>query len=266
LVYAGLAVGIASDHQLAAMTRRELAAFFFSPIAYIVLAGFIFLGMIQFYIFVKALAGPRSGLAGNPVAEPIVARYVVSLFPVIGAMIAVPLVTMRLLSEEKRTGTLEVLLTAPVTEGAVVLSKFLAALVFFILLWVPWGLFLIALRVGGEQPFEYRPLLSFFLCLMCWGAGFLAMGLFCSSLTRNQIIAFLLGFIGMMILLGFYIISLYVPEESAWKTVLAYASFVDAWGSTLQGKLSVRDILFPVSSAVLWLFATVRVMEARKWQ
>ena len=91
----------------------------------------------------------------------------------------VPALTMRLLSEEKRTGTLEVLLTAPVNEAAVVLSKFLACWLFFMLCWVPTGLYLIALRVEGGQPFDYRPLLSFYLAVGASGAAFIAIG--CSS-------------------------------------------------------------------------------------
>ena len=92
------------------------------------------------------------------------------------------------------------------------------------------------------------------------------MGLFFSSLTRNQIISAVMSFLGMLILLSFYIISWYVPEEGGLKAFLNYASFVDAWISSLQGKLTLRDVLFPLSAGVLWLFATVKVMEGAKWQ
>jgi ABC-type transport system involved in multi-copper enzyme maturation permease subunit len=202
----------------------------------------------------------------QPMVEPIILQYVFSLLPVFVLVLLVPLLTMRLLSEEKRSGTLEVLLTAPVDDMWVVLSKFFAALVFFMLIWAPWGLFLVALRVGVGQPFDYRPLLSFSIGLICSGAGFLSMGLFCSALTRNQIIAYVLTVAGMIILLAIFFINQELPETSGWRPVLTSASFVDQWMNTLQGKLSVRDVFFPLSSAVFWLFLTVKVMEARKWQ
>ena len=141
LLYACLARGLASDHRLAVLTRRELAAFFYSPIAYIVLIVFLGLGAVQFGIFAYnayTLSNPPFGGQPRPMVEPIIQSYVISLFPVIAVILAVPLLTMKLLSEEKRTGTLEVLMTAPIDEGSVVLSKFLAALIFFLLLWLPW--------------------------------------------------------------------------------------------------------------------------------
>src|SRR5437879_3140322 len=131
-------------------------------------------------------------------AEPIIRFYFIAWWPVITTIFIVPVLTMRLLSEEQRTGTLEVLFTAPVGETVVVLSKFLASWIFFMLTWVPWGLFLVALRVEGGQPFEYRPLLSFYIAMACSGAAFLAMGLFFSSLTRNQIVSAILTFVGML--------------------------------------------------------------------
>src|SRR5260370_40137114 len=100
-----------------------------------------------------------------PTIEPIVQHYVFGFIPVVLLIFMVPILTMRLLSEEKRTGTLEVLLTVPVNETTVVMSKFLAALIFFLLAWLPWGLFLIALRIQDGKPFDFLPLLSFLLAL-----------------------------------------------------------------------------------------------------
>jgi ABC-type transport system involved in multi-copper enzyme maturation permease subunit len=185
--------------------------------------------------------------------------------PVVSVIIVVPVLTMRLLSEERRTGTLEVLLTAPVDEPAVVLSKFIAAWVFFMALWVPWGLFLVALRWEGGQPFDWRPLLSFFIGLACSGASFLSMGLFFSSLTRNQIASAVLTFMGMMLLVSLFFIIRMLPAASDWRTLATHVSFINLWQSTLEGKLVPRDLLFPLSATVFWLFLTVKVLEARKW-
>ena len=118
----------------------------------------------------------------------------------------VPALTMRLVAEENRTGSMEVLLTAPVNEGPVVVSKFLATWLFFLLTWLPSGLFLIALRIEVRQAFDYLPLLSYYVCLAAQGLAFVGMGLFFSTLTRNQVVAAVLTFVGMLVFLACYMI------------------------------------------------------------
>src|SRR5205823_340230 len=142
----------------------------------LVLFGMALICWFNYLIFANDLVS--SSLQGRPPSEPIVRSYIVTLIPVLGVMFAVPAITMRLLSEERRTGTLEVLLTAPLAEGTVVLSKFLAGLVFFLFLCLPLAGFLLALRVEGGRPFDYLPLLSFYIALVCSGAAFVGMGLF----------------------------------------------------------------------------------------
>jgi ABC-type transport system involved in multi-copper enzyme maturation permease subunit len=204
----------------------------------------------------------------DAVTEPIVQFVFLSLIPVICLIFAVPLVTMRLLSEEKRSGTLEVLLTAPVNEGVIVWSKFLAALLFFLLLWVPYGLFLLALRVGSGEAFEYQPLLGFGIALFCTGAGFVSMGLFFSSLTGNQIIAAVLTFVGMIAHTAPFLISAGGRSEisSSTQEILAYVSYLDLWQNTLAGTFAPRLLLFHISAAAFFLFLTVKVLESRKWK
>jgi ABC-2 type transport system permease protein len=264
IIYAGLSAGLCSDRRLIVLTRRELAAFFFSPIAYIVLFGVTFVGLCLFYLFVSQIVS-FSEPGRQPMFEPIIRYYIVAFVPVVTVMIVVPMLTMRLLSEERRTGTLEVLLTAPLDETSIVVSKFLAAWIFFMLLWIPWGLFLVSLRVEGGQPFDYRPLLSFFIGLAVSGASFLSMGLFFSSLSRNQIVAAVLSFMGMMMLISIFFVIQVLSPGSAWNALLTHASFINLWESNVEGKLVPRDLLFPISATVLWLFLTVKVLEARKW-
>ncbi len=198
--------------------------------------------------------------------EPIVAAYVLSFIPLIAQLFVVPVLTMRLLSEEKRSGTLEMLLTAPVNESTVLLSKFLAAWLFYLLTWVPTWLFLIALRAMGADEFDYRPVLSFFLALMGSGAGFVAMGLFFSSITRNQIIAAVFTFVGMTLFLLTAILTRQPGlQGTLWGDVFYYASFYDLWETSLEGVLAPRYLVFHVSVALFFLFLTDKVLEARKW-
>jgi hypothetical protein len=264
-LYVVISAALCSDNTLVVMTRRELAAYFYSPIAYIVLFAVTVIGWVMFLFFLDLVAGEGK----TPLPEPIVQYYIISWWPIISVIIIVPVVTMRLLSEEKRTGTLEVLLTAPLGETTVVLSKFLAALIFFMLLWVPWGLFLVALRVWGGEPFDYLPLLSFFLGLACSGAGFLGLGLFFSSLTRNQIASAILTFVGMLTLTIVYFAKNMMRGQASgggpWTTILRHISYVDLWMDNLTGLVSPKFLVFWASLAILSLFLTVKVLESRRW-
>ncbi|HEV3205265.1 MAG TPA: ABC transporter permease [Gemmataceae bacterium] len=271
LLYMALGAGLVSDNRLVVQTRRELAAIFYSPIAYIVLFGFIFIGWHLFGTFVlKSLwqPDPVRGIGGVPraVIEPIVGNYFVAWFPVICVIFVIPVLTMRLLSEEKRTGTMEVMLTAPLSETTVVLSKFLAAFFFYILLWIPWGLYLVALRVEGGQPFDYRPILGFFVAVIFTGATFVSMGLFFSSLTQNQVAAAILTFVGMFVLTAIFILKGDWLEDDARRIVLDHISYIDLWINSLDGRLQPRDLVYNISATFFWLFLSVKVLESRKWR
>jgi ABC-type transport system involved in multi-copper enzyme maturation permease subunit len=268
LIYLCVSYGMCSDHRLIVLARRELAAYFYSPIAYIV---FFCLTLIAWYnywdwairIFGQGPMGPTA------VPEPILGGYVINWWSVFVVVLVVPLITMRLLSEERRTGTFEVLFTAPLSEVAVVLSKFIAAYVFFLFLWLPWGLFLIAVRAEGGQPFEYRPLIGFFLALAASGAGFIAMGLFFSSCTRNQIAAAVLTVVGMLLLFAIFFGKRVVFQETksdVWNNVLTHVSYIDLWITSIQGQLDFKSMVFHLAAAVFWLFLTVKVLESRKWR
>jgi len=155
-----------------------------------------------------------------------------------------------------------------VNETTVVLSKFLAALIFLVLAWLPWGLFLLALRIEDGKPFDFRPLLSFMIAMTFMGAGFMSMGLFFSSLTRNQIASAVLAFVGMILLTGLAMIKWNVEDTSPtnpWVTVLGHMSYVELWFRSLEGQLNPRLLVFHLSATVLWLFMTVKVLESRRW-
>lgn len=258
-LYVLTSLALCSDNRLVVMTVRELAAQFYSPIAYIVLFAYVFAHWLAYWMYVGQLLD-----APTPIPEPMVRGFILQWTAVLFTIFIVPVLTMRLLSEEKRTATLEVLLTAPVDESTVVVSKFLAAWIMFLFIWVPFLLFLLALRVLGGQPFDYRPLFSFFTGLGITAAGFVSMGVFFSSLTRNQIASGVLTFAGMLFLtLTFLLQGLF--RESVWTGVLKHMSFIDVWFDTLDGKLVPTRLLFFATMAIFWLFASVKVIEARKW-
>jgi ABC-2 type transport system permease protein len=256
-MYLMVAFGTCSEMTLVVLTRRELSALFYSPIVYFVLFGVMLVGWFSFVLFLNHLQA-----GGGGTFHPIV-NFFLNFLTVICVIFVVPLITMRLLSEEKRSGTLEVLLTAPVNEWAIVVSKFIAVLLFYIMAFMPWGLFLIALRVFGDEPFDYRPLLSFAITLTVTGAAFVSGGLFFSSLTRNQIVAAVITLAFMVTLT--VLSRFFLGGSGVWADVISYISYLDLWVSSLEGLFAPRYLVFHLSLAFFFLFLTIKVLEARKW-
>ena len=258
VLYGAVSLAIVSDNRLVVLTRRELTGYFYSPVAYIVMLGMALLGALAYFFFINFIA------RGSIRVEPIVLRFFQDLPPFV-VMFVVPAITMRLLAEEKRTGTYEVLMCAPVKETTVVLSKFFACLIFFMLLWGIWALYLIALRVEGGKEFDYRPLLSFYLALAFCGSGFISMGIFFSSLSQNQIIAAVLTFIGMLVIMILGFLQNFEGVAPIWRVVFKNLSYSEVWEASLKGRLMVREMILQGSFTVFWLFLTVKVLEARRW-
>jgi ABC-type transport system involved in multi-copper enzyme maturation permease subunit len=268
--YLALSAGYCSDRQLVVLTRRELGALFYSPLAYMVLLGYVILGLFIFANFVVSSLWEMDLFTGKEgpahATEPIVRDYIIGWFPIICVLMLVPVLTMRLFSEEHRTGTLEMTFTAPVEETVVVLSKFLAVLIFFMAAWVPWGLYLVSLRGYGKTAFDYMPVIGFAVMLLFSGASFLSMGLFFSSLTRNQLAAAVMTFVVMLALVLVFFAKRFFSSTGAMNAVLTHISFVDTWFTVLKGKLVPRDLVLYLSATVFWLFLAVKVLESRKWR
>src|SRR5579875_1456563 len=230
LLYVAVSLLECSDWRWVVLTRRELGALFYSPAAYILLFAFTIAHWLAYFLVVLNMLQSEAS-----VPEPIVGRFFLQWVVVIGTIVAVRVLTMRLLSEEKRSGTLEVLLTAPVDETAVVVSKFLAACIMYMAMWLPFGLLLIYLRLAGGSEFDYRPLFSFTIGLAATSAAFVSMGVFFSSLTRSQIASGVLTCAGMIVLTIIFLVNSVVSSSSpssAWVTVLQHVSYIDVWIDT----------------------------------
>ncbi len=264
LAFVAGAVAVTVDAPVVVLFRRELAAFFYSPIAYVLLFKVALVSWVTYWVFLNSLPfGGEGGPAAVP--EPILRMHLgLSIVAALNAPIWVAVITMRSFSEEKRSGTLEVLLTAPVSDWAVVFSKFAAALVMFLLCWAPALVFLIVLRFVGGAAFDYRPLLSYFLAVAACGVSFVAFGVFVSSLTRNQVMAAVATFAVLFAMfLTLLVKNLEVADE--WKVVLAKLDYATLWGDALTGKLPVPETCIQLSLGVFWLFLTTKVLEARRW-
>jgi len=263
LIHLLVGLCVCTDWPVLVLFRRELRAFFVSPIGHLVFLENVLIAWLWFVFFQNgvAISAERGGML-----EPIVRSYLFNYFVVISQVFIVPVLTMRLFSEEKKSGTLEVLLTAPVSESSVVIGKFAAAFVAYLFTWAPWFGFLIALRIYTGTDFEYRPLLSFLAAMMLTGMGFIAIGLFFSSITSNQIIAAVLTFVAMIMQsLPFFRDFFEIREGSIWNDILTYVSPMDLWLNSLYGILAPRFFLYHLSVAVFFLFLSTRALEARRW-
>ncbi len=231
-----------------ALLYRELLSQFCSPIAYVALSVFLLLSGYFFSVILN-------------VTQEASLRYAFGNFSITLLFLA-PLLTMRLISEEKKSGTLEILMTAPLAEWDVVLAKFLASWFLYLFIVAPTVLYLGFLMVYGKP--DLGPVATGYLGLVLMGAAFVAIGLFASSLTANQIIASAISF---LILLGFWVLG-FATEDAASSVgkVLAYLSLFEHFDTFRRGILDTKDIVYYLSTTLLFLYLTVRVLESRRWK
>jgi len=233
------------------IARRELNTYFLSPMAYVVLTGF---AVVNALFFAATLRGGQ--LESNQLVTEVFS------FALFWLIFAAPIITMRLLSEEAATGTLETLLTTPVSDTEVVLGKFTGALLFSLVLLVPLGLEFAFLAAIG--PLDYGPVASGLLGMYLVSAEFLAVGLLCSALTRSQIASGILAFVGLMAL---FFLWLGVRERtSGLASFLRYLAPSTHLSGFVRGVIDSRDLAYFVLSTALLLFLSVKILESRKWR
>jgi ABC-2 type transport system permease protein len=245
------------------LLARELAAYFLGPIAYLVLLAFQLIAAFNFYDLVDLLSAPRSEL--STLRDPMNAYISNSAAFWIAVMVAIPLLTMRLFAEERRQGTIEALLTVPVTETEVVVAKWLAGVIMYCALLVPFFIYLPFLHFQAKYDFDLGPILSLSVGLTTMGMMFVSIGLFLSSLTRNQIIAAIWTFVVLLVLIVLFAIS-YVfaaQQHYSWADGLRFVAVLFQIQSFGQGVLDFRYIAVHLSVCVFMLSLTVRVIEAR---
>ncbi|MFC1557237.1 ABC transporter permease [candidate division KSB1 bacterium] len=254
-----------------AVFAREFRSYFVSPIAYVVTSIFLIVTGYFFYTYLTSFLQTAllSTLEAQQmrtlpphlninmlVIQPLFHNYsVVSLF-------MAPMITMRLLAEEKKTMTVELLMTSPVSTTQIILGKFIAGMALFVVMIVPTTAHFIVLIVFGEP--EIIPILSGYLGLLLLGAGFIALGLLISSATENQIIA---GTVSFGILLLFWVIgwiaNLIDPVKGK---LLAYISLINHFDDFTKGVIDTQHIVFYLSFMIFGLYLTYCSLESIRWR
>ena len=175
----------------------------------------------------------------------------------------VTFLTMRLISEEMRQGTIETLMTAPVSETAVVLGKYFAALAFYLFLWAPTLLYVAIVR--WFTPVDWGPIGAAYLGIFGIGALFMAVGTFASALSKNQIVAAMVTFFCLLVLFSCGLMESLVNDETA-KRIFGYVNLWQHMDDFSKGIVDTRRLVYYGSVAGLFLFLTTRALEAKKWR
>lgn len=241
---------------------RELRSYFLSPFAFIILSLFSFLNGWLFITLVGAMR-----LQAMP--SSLVYNLFTSGWFWMGFLIPFPLITMRLFAEEKKMGTFEGLMTAPVRALEVLLGKYAAALTVYLAMLVPLFLFFHIFQAVTLQDgaFGKGALAGSALALVLTGSFNLAIGTLASALTSNQLIAAMMTFVGIMLhyFFGFFTAFTALPD-SRWNAALSYVSTVEHVQTMSEGLIDSRPVVYYVSFTVLLLAVTHLVIESRKWR
>jgi len=246
--------------------RKELRSYFASPVAYILLImfavifGFFFWNSLGYFVNMAMEAQMEGESFPMNVNEQIV-RPLLANVNVIG-LFFIPLITMRLFAEEKRSGTIELLVTSPIKDTEVIVGKWLAAVLMYGLMLLTTALDFVFLFKYGNP--DWKPLAIGYLGLLLQAGGLLAIGTFISSLTKNQIIA---GAVTFGVCLMLWVLGWVSQYESAtWAQVLSYMSVITHFDSFAKGVIDSRDAIFDVTVIFLGLFFTARSMESLRWR
>jgi ABC-2 type transport system permease protein len=250
-----------------AIANKEFRSYFASPIAYILIGLFSLLFGWFFYVFLMAFVQQSEqmmqfgGGGGGANVNQMMIRGLFQNTAVI-ILFVMPMITMRTYSEEKRSGTIELLLTSPVTDPEIIVGKFLGALALYgAMLIVTMFYIAILFRIGNP---EWRPIVAGYVGLLLMGACFLSTGLFISSLTKNQIVA---GFLTFATFLMLWVIN-WMGESSGPTTrdVLNYLSITEHFDDFSRGIIDTKHVVYYLSFITFGLFLTAKSVDSERWR
>ncbi|MBI4703562.1 MAG: ABC transporter permease [Deltaproteobacteria bacterium] len=239
-----------------AIFKRELGALFVTPLAWVLITSFLLLQGLHFFWIVSQFAGDPAAAAGSGPIETFFGQTVL-LYPPL--LVVCPLLTMRLLAEERRSGTIEPLLAAPVGAAAVVLGKYAATLVTYLAMWAPTVGYVVLLGRYGEV--DWPVALAGYLGVATVGAGYLAVGTMTSALTRSQLTAATLS---ALVLIGLFTLGVgeFIVDEGPVRELSAYVSLWGHMNDFARGIVDSRRLVLQATLVAFPLFVAVRAVDS----
>ncbi len=251
-----------------AIANKELRSYFASPIAYIVIGmfallyGWFFVAIMAYFVRSSmqmgqfGMQGPQSMNVNQQLIRPLLQNVTILV------LFLMPMITMRTYSEEKRSGTIELLLTSPLTDFEIIMGKFLGALALYAIMLSVTLIHLAILFIYGRP--EWKPILTAYVGLLLLGGCFLAAGLFISSLTKNQIVA---GMVTFAVFLFLWVITWMGSFSGPTVDKLTnYLSIIDHFDDFGKGVIDTTHVIYYVSFITFGLFLTAKSVDSERWR
>ncbi len=249
-----------------AIARKELRSYFASPIAYVVIGtfvllfGYFFFALVAFFQQQSLQMSMGMGQQNMNINQMLVGPLLMNASVII--LFFLPMITMRTYAEEKRSGTMELLLTSPLTDWQIILGKFLGAMFLYAAMLGVTLIHVALLFVYGNP--EWKPVLTGYLGLLLMGGCFLSVGLLISSMTKNQIVAGALTFAVFLLLWVINWIGTFVGPTA--QAVLAHLSITDHFDDFAKGVIDTKHLVYYVSFITFGLFLTAKSVDTERWR
>jgi ABC-2 type transport system permease protein len=259
-------------HGLYAIYRKEMGHYFVSPIAYVVIGVFLFLSAIFFNAILTAMINEsfqmemRSMQFGAPPEFDVPGAVMRDFLGLLATLILflTPILTMELYAEERKRGTMELLMTSPIRELDIVLGKFLASLSLFVIMLLPTVIYLIFMVLHSDPMLPWRMLIAGYAGVLLLGGSLLALGSFVSSLTENQLIAAAITFAASLFIWVIDILGR--NSDNASGAVLSYLSLLRHNEDFTRGVIDTSSLIYYASFIVLFVFLTLRSVDSMRWR
>jgi len=255
-----------------AVYRREMGSYFVSPIAYIVIRLFLlvceyfFYSILTYFIKQSFAMQARAMQMGGAQPMDVPGLVIGNFFGIISTIILflLPMLTMGIYAEERKRGTMELLMTSPLSEFQIVLGNFLAAFTLFIVMISTTFIYQLVMAMYAEPGIPWSVLWSGYLGILLLGAVLVAIGAFISSLTESQIIA---GVATFTVFLLLWVLNLGVSNStSTWGEILQYLSILHHYEDFTRGVIDTTSVIFYLSLAALGVFLTLRSLDSMRWR
>jgi ABC-2 type transport system permease protein len=250
---------------IAAIAQREVNSYFSSPIAYVLIGFFALLFGWFFYVPLAFFEQQSMQMGMNPTQALNINQMLVGptlMNTTVIMLFLFPLITMRTYSEEKRSGTIELLLTSPITDVEIILGKFLGAMLLYAAMLAVTAIHMAILFIYGDP--EWKPIVTGYAGLLLMGGCFLSLGLFISSLTKNQIVAAMATFAVFLMLWVINWIGTFVGPTT--QAVLAHLSLTEHYDDFARGIIDTKHIIYYLSFMAFGLFLTAKSVDSERWR